>query len=90
MQRLKKIESISAIADYDGHLKGFLATLKSQTTFSTLTINYCHGLRKGLETLTFSVPINHYCCGLTEELKIQIFSVPINNDHHSLRKGLET
>ena len=36
--------------------------------------NYCHGLKKGLETLTFFIFTNNYYCGRREKLEIQLMS----------------
>ncbi len=90
IQKPIKIGSTLAIVEYGGHLEGFLATPKGQTTSSALTINYCHSLREGLETLTSSTPTNNYCHSFREELETLISSVPTNNHHCSLKEGLET
>ncbi len=76
--------------EYDDHLKGFSAVPKGQTTFSTPTINYYHGLREGLETLTSFTPTNNHCHSLREGLEILTSFAPINNHCHGLRKELET
>ncbi len=89
MRRPKKIGSASAIAEHNGHLEGFLTAPKGQTTFSALTINYCHGLREGLETLTSSAPANNHRRSLREGLDTVTPSALINNHHRSLREGLE-
>ena len=90
MQRLKKISSISAIAENGGHLKGFLAAPKSWTTFFISIINYCRGLREGLVTLTSFTLTNNHCRGLREGLGTLTFSILTNNYCRSLKKELET
>ncbi len=90
MQRPKKIGSASATAEHDGHLEGFLAVLKGQTTSSTPNINHYRGLREGLETLTSSTPANNHCRGLREGLKTLTSSTPTNNHRHGLRERVET
>lgn len=67
-----------------------MAALNHQTTSSTLTINYCHGFKEGLETLTSLTPTNNYCHGLKEGLETLTSSTPTNNYCHSLKKGLRT
>lgn len=90
IQRPKKIESVSATAEHGGHLEGFLATLKGQTTSSTPIINYYRGLREGLEILIFSISTNNHCRGLRKGLETLIFSAPINNHCCNLKEELET
>ncbi len=90
MQRPKKIGSVSATAEHGSHLEGFLAAPKDQTTSSAPTINHCHGVRKGLETLTSSAPTNNHYRGLREGLETLTSSTPTNNHCRSLREGLET
>lgn len=90
IQRPKKIRSTSATSEHSGHLRGFWAMPKSQSTSSASIINHCHSLRKRLETLTSSTYINNHCHGLREKFKILILSTPINNHCCGLRKVLET
>ena len=86
IQKSKKIGSVSAIAEHDGHLEGFLATPKSQITSFTPIINNCRSLREGLETLTF---FNNHCCGFKEELETLTFFALTNNHCRNFRKRLE-
>ena len=90
IQSTKKIGFTSATTKYSGYLKGFLATLKGQTTFSALNINHYYGLRKGLETLTFFAPTNNHCRNLKKGLETRISSAPTNNHCRGFREGLET
>ncbi len=90
MQRPKKIGSVSATAEHGGHLEGFSAALKGQTTSFALTINHCRGLREGLETLTSSALAKNHCHSLIEGMEIRTSSAPTNNHHRSLKKELET
>ena len=90
MQRPKKIGSISTTAEYRGYLEGFLAMPKGQTTFSAPIINYCSGLRKGLEILTSFALTNNYYCSLKKRLERQTFSVPSNYHCRGLKERLET
>lgn len=62
---------------------------KDLTTFFALNINYCHGFREELETLTSSTPTNNHYHGLKVGLETLTPSAPINNYCHGLRKGLE-
>ncbi len=90
MQRPKKIGSASATAEHGGHLEGFSATPKGQTTSSAPTINHHRSLKEGLKTLTSSTPANNHRRGLREGLETLTSSVPTNNYRRSLREGLET
>ena len=67
-----------------------MAVLKGQTTSFAPTINYYHGLKEELKTLTSSTPINNHCYSLREGLKTVTSSTPINNYYYSFKKGLET
>ena len=89
MQRPKKIGFALATMEYNGHLEGFLAMPKGQTTSFAPTINYNRGLREELETLTSSSPANNYCHGLRNRLKILISSAPINNHCCNFKEGLK-
>ena len=89
MQKPKKIRSTLATTEYGSYLEGFWAASKSQTTSSALIINYCHGLRKGLEILTYSASTNNHCHGLRKGLEIQTSSALINNYCHGFKKMLE-
>ncbi len=89
MRRPKKIRSTSATAEHGGHLEGFLAAPKGQTTFSAPTINHRHGLREGLETLTSSTLANNHCRSLRVGLETLTSSAPTNNHRRGLREGLE-
>ncbi len=89
MRRPKKIGSASATAEHDGHLEGFLAAPKGQTTFSAPTINHHRGLRDGLETLTSSAPANNHRHSLREGLETLTSSASTNNHRRGLREGLE-
>lgn len=89
IQRPNKIRFASTIAKYGGHLKGFVAVPKGQTTFFTLTINFCQGFREELEILTFFTPINNYCRSFKRQLYTLISFTPTNNYCRSFRKGLE-
>lgn len=90
MQRLKKIESTSAITGHSGYLESFLAAPKDQTTFFASTIYYCRGFRERLETLTCFATANNHCRNLREGLKTLNSFAPINNYCCYLKKGLET
>lgn len=89
MQRPKKIRFVSATVEFDGHLEGLLAALKSQTTFSAPIINHYHGLREGLESRTSFAPANNYCRSFREGLKTLTSSTPTNNYCCSLRERLK-
>lgn len=76
--------------EYDGHLKSFLATPKSQTTSSAPIINHCYSLKKVLETLTSFALVNNHYRGLRKGLETLTSFVPTNNHCCSLKEGLRT
>ncbi len=90
IRRPKKIGSALATVEHGGHLEGFLAAPKGQTTSSAPIINHHRGFREGLEILISSTSTNNHRHGLRKWLKTLIFFALINNYCHSLREGLET
>lgn len=89
MQKSKNIGLTSAITKYGNYLKSFLVVPEDQTTFSTLTINYCCSFKERFKTLTFSIPINKHCYNLKKGFETLISSTPSNKYCRNLRKRLE-
>lgn len=63
----KKIHLTLATVEYDNHIKGgkkgFLTTLKNQTTFFFPFVNNCHCLKEGLKTQPKSITFTSFING---------------------------
>lgn len=89
IKRLKKLRSVLATMKYNSRFKDFLAALKNQITFFTPIINYCQGLKEGLENLTFFAPTNNHCHNFKKKLKILTSFISNNNYCYNLKRELE-